>query len=369
MGIDLDLLIDAIYGAGADAQKWPAVLGLLTAYFHGACGAMHIGDVKTSFSFGACYNLDPAASAAYAEHYFSINPLNEPLTRVPAGKVVGDHELVPRSAYQHSEFYHDYSWKFRLNGSATAVLANEQGHVSCVGVVTATGTDPYSDTELQAFQRLVPHLRRAVELNRQFAAMHARCEGSERALDHFELGVVLLGDKGIMLRANAAAEAMLRSRVGLTARQGIIYAREPVSNAHLHALIEQAVRGKGERGGSLHIPRSNGGRPLFARVLPYVGETYANINNVRAILYLRDPDTEPHQGIDLVSTAYGLTPAEARVLRLMLKVSDVKKVGEELGIKTVTVRNHMARIMAKTGTAKQTELTNMVLSSALPLRD
>jgi len=46
----------------------------------------------------------------------------------------------------------------------------------------------------------------------------------------------------------------------------------------------------------------------------------------------------------------------------------LKTTAAQLEMSEVTARNHLARILAKTGTNKQSELVNVILSSRLPLR-
>jgi DNA-binding CsgD family transcriptional regulator len=59
---------------------------------------------------------------------------------------------------------------------------------------------------------------------------------------------------------------------------------------------------------------------------------------------------------------YGLTPAEARVANLLLEGLEVREAAERLGITLETARFHLKRVLAKTGTRRQTELLRLMLS-------
>ncbi len=364
--MDYDLLVDAIYRAGADPDEWQHVLNLLTCTFRGVCAAMHFGDASSDFSFGATHQLDPEASEAYASHFFAINPLNTPLTRVPTGTAVGDNELVPRDAYRNSEFYNDYALRFGLNGSVTGILDNHNEHVSCVGVVTATGADPHTTDEVLAFQRLIPHMRRAIDLNKKFATLKENSDASFGALDQLDFGVILLGNDSVVLWANAIAVTQATSANGIRIAQRHLRFTHAETQTRFDYLLGCAINGIGPRGGPLVIPRSNG-EPLFARVLPYDGSGYDNIPNVRALIYLRDPQTSLVLAADHIAMAYGLTSAETRVLRALLDGSDARMIAEKSGASIATVRNQIARTLQKTGTAKQTELMSLAFSTHLPL--
>jgi DNA-binding CsgD family transcriptional regulator len=57
---------------------------------------------------------------------------------------------------------------------------------------------------------------------------------------------------------------------------------------------------------------------------------------------------------------FGLTPAEARVASLLLSGLDRAAIARELGIAGNTVRVHLARLMNKTETHRQTELVQLL---------
>lgn len=364
----LDVVINAIYEAGADETRWVAVLGELTRMLAGSGAVLHVGDTDCSgFAFGANHGVDPSALEAYAQYYFSINPLNPPLTRQPVGVVVSDDMLVPRRDYARSEFFNDYARRFDLCGSATAVLAKADGQIACLGVVQALGTDPYTPAELRVLQRLLPHLQRAVDLNRKLAACRLERNQAWAALDAMELAVLFLAADGSVLTTNQAGADLFRPGGGIAIRNRRLSAVDPKANNLLQAAVEGALSVEGERGGTVAVPRPAGQRPLLIRILPYLANNNLFGSAAKAIVFIRDPEVRGSGTVAQVAAVYGLTARETSVVEKLLEVSDVKLVAEELGMSEVTARNHVARILAKTGTNKQVELVNVILSSRLPL--
>ena len=65
---------------------------------------------------------------------------------------------------------------------------------------------------------------------------------------------------------------------------------------------------------------------------------------------------------------YGLTGSELRVLLAMSPGLGVKQAAEILGIGDTTAKTHLQHIYAKTNTSKQTELMNLFMSSAPPVK-
>jgi DNA-binding CsgD family transcriptional regulator len=369
MASGIDDLIDAVYRAGADPSEWMDVLVALTRRLNGRHATIHLGNTDFSgFSFGLNYNHDPEALVAYAAHYFKINPLNPPLTRVQAGTALGHHELVPVRDYRRTEFYQEFSRRYDLEGSATAVLAQAGGQITCLGVTRENGSDPFTRGEISILQRLVPHLQRALDLNRKLALLRNELNDADAALALLDFGVIFLGMGGTVVRSNTFAEEILKQANGLAVRDGRIVATDLAANTILFRLVGEATYGSGERGGTMAVPRKGKHRPLLARVMPHELNRDPLGLGARAILMVRDPDSRAANTVSEVAKAYRLTPTETRVVAALLDTPEINRVADKLGIQEVTVRNHLAHILAKTGTNKQAELVSLILSTRLPLR-
>jgi DNA-binding CsgD family transcriptional regulator len=59
---------------------------------------------------------------------------------------------------------------------------------------------------------------------------------------------------------------------------------------------------------------------------------------------------------------YGLTPTEARLADLLLEGLEVRDIANRLTMTLETARFHLKRVLAKTGTRRQTELMRLMLS-------
>jgi DNA-binding CsgD family transcriptional regulator len=56
---------------------------------------------------------------------------------------------------------------------------------------------------------------------------------------------------------------------------------------------------------------------------------------------------------------FALTPAERRVLGLLLAGATVADAAQTLGVTIPTMRSHLARLFGKTGTTRQSELLSL----------
>ena len=68
-----------------------------------------------------------------------------------------------------------------------------------------------------------------------------------------------------------------------------------------------------------------------------------------------------------MAKTFKLTPSELRVLLAIVQVGGVPETAEALGIAEATVRTHLHRLFAKTGTRRQAELVKLVVGFSRPL--
>jgi DNA-binding CsgD family transcriptional regulator len=80
------------------------------------------------------------------------------------------------------------------------------------------------------------------------------------------------------------------------------------------------------------------------------------------------PAQPPAELPESLAATFGLTPAELRVLGLIVRGGTITEAGTALGIAPTTARTHLARIMNKTGTERQVDLVRLVTGLLPPVR-
>ena len=363
-------LLDSIYAAGEDPRNWEKVLAALTSHLSGAGGGLHAMTLDgSSFAFGATYRVDPEALAAYAEYYYAVNPLNAALSHIPVGAAVPDQQLVVPSDLKRTEFYNDYGRRFDIAGSVTLLLARDSRQEASLGIVRGVGSDLFTDEQVAFVQRLSPHILRAIGLNRRLASLEVERQSFETALDRIETAVLLLDGEGQIYYCNAAGTKLLKRVDGLTASRGRLSAISSSAQMTLAGHIQNALAVKGARGGSVSVPRQHSARPLIVRIMPFAQKSdfWIAATGARAIVFISDPDRPDGDSITGVMDAYGLTPAEKKLVAELLAGRSLNEAAANLNITRVTSRNRLARIMAKTDTHRQGQLLQLILRSSTSL--
>jgi DNA-binding CsgD family transcriptional regulator len=90
--------------------------------------------------------------------------------------------------------------------------------------------------------------------------------------------------------------------------------------------------------------------PVFAHVLPLTGSDFRTRLQpaaVAAVFIGAPPDAQ--EGADALASAFGLTPAENRVLASLFAGRTLAETATTLGITRPTAKTHLEHIFLKTG--------------------
>lgn len=215
---------------------------------------------------------------------------------------------------------------------------------------------------------IAPHVRRALLTHWQLteARLHQRIHQS--GMDSLCYGIALLGANGEAVYLNAFAERILQAADGLALKAGQMCAKHALEHAALTHLLRQAANGIG---GGLHLKRekrdSGAGpakRPYSLTAIPlHESHPFRPLGEARVMLLIHDPEqAAPLDGLKNFAARYRLTPAETRVLTLLLNDMGPQQIADQLGVGIRTVRSQLSSLYAKAGVRNQRELVVLVLS-------
>ncbi|MBJ7535856.1 helix-turn-helix transcriptional regulator [Rhodomicrobium vannielii ATCC 17100] len=312
------------------------------------------------------WQVDPEAQRQYADYYHTVNPLAVPLGTVPAGVAIPDHALVPRERYKNSEFIHDYARPFNIRGSITLLAARNDHRIACLGIIRPYHSETFAPAEVALVQRAAPHLTRALALNRRLAQLDGEKRTLEQALDRLGQAVVVLSEDRKVCYENDAALRLFRHGDALRVVHQRLAAVSPIIDARLGEAVRAALALNGRRGDTVTVPRENGSHPLIVRIMPFGQSSDFPLGiGTRAIVLITDPEAPVEDAANDAMDAFGLTPAEKRLVHELLAGHNLQESAEILNITRATSRNRLAHIMSKTGTHRQSELIQLILRATI----
>ena len=377
---DLEMggLIDAIYDAGFDTQRWPDVCARIARRI----GAQHVNLTmvrsERAFPLDDWAGIDASFAHSYAQHYGGFDPLLPQVRRWPAGTLVTATMLRPQASHERSAFVQEW---VRPQHFYTVAFANVLREDDMAGVFGALRHETrfFSADELDAMRALLPHLRNALRVQRHTArATVSHDEGGTApadALDALAHGVLIVDADARILFANRAATAQLARANGLRSEHATLAAATAAATQALRGLIERAAGrdARGRTGGAMLIARQPPDEPLQALVSPLGTHRHAGIAHGACsgmvMLIVIDPQSSRHGVETRLVSLFGLTPAEARVASEVGKGLNPKDVAEALQVLPSTVRTHLHHVFAKTATRRQAELMRLIAQIAIARGD
>jgi DNA-binding CsgD family transcriptional regulator len=295
--------------------------------------------------------------------------------------------VVPDEERNRSEIYNDYQLKFDMGPIMWSKFIDRPNYVAAVSFHRPESLPPFTEKELELLTALAPHMRRALHLSQSLREMETEKLMLTRSLDEMDVALCMVRRSGSVSRLTESAERLLSGNSGIWLRGGRLQVSSAAEQRALDALIagacstgagvgvETPVRSQSEaaargtvrswtapHGGSLLITRPLPLRPLLLTISPFRSGPMLSESSTAALIQISDPSAVPRSRAAVLKALYGLTPTEARLADLLLQGFEVREVAERMRITLETARFNLKRVLAKTGTRRQTELMRLMLS-------
>ncbi len=213
-------VVGLIYETVAEPAAWDEVVRVMGAEV-GASASWLFDPGDEGPAFLALNGIGRSVLDAYASHYHRIDVLrHEGIRRWRefAARPTRERDLVSEQAWLRSELYNDLAAPNAIGQVLAAPLTAEMGDQPppVLSFFRAPGAELFDDEAVRRYERLLPHLQRAVRLRKAVAGQFAAVPGWAAALlEHLPAAVFLLDASARVRHANARAQAILDARDGL----------------------------------------------------------------------------------------------------------------------------------------------------------
>jgi DNA-binding CsgD family transcriptional regulator/PAS domain-containing protein len=361
----LSELIGSIYDCALDPSHWEQTLPDVGATLDCHILALHLTDLRHHrYLLNKTVGLEPYQIERLPKYLPEMQAiLGEALASWPSldEPHVDSRHLTP--AYiETSPLFQEF---VKPTGSVDVMqlfLIHTAMHLSFLSAARNKRQGIITDHEIELGQLLLPHLRRALTISKVLDVRTIEGARMAETLDALRCAVVLANERGSILHANRSAEDMLRDGGLIQSVQGILQARTPSAASELGSAIALAARsevGIGKAGLAIRLTEPDV-PPIFAHVLPLTGSDFRTRLQPAAVaaVFIGAPADE-QDGAEAVAIAFGLTPAETRVLASLFAGRTLGETAAILGIAGTTVKTHLEHIFLKTGVTRQADLMRL----------
>ncbi|WP_375194265.1 helix-turn-helix transcriptional regulator [Sphingobium sp.] len=339
-------LLETLYGGLTRSPPWEDFLKALAATTDTTFATMLIGR--------GCAGIDahvtPGADPERTQQYRQISEA-DPFVGLPEGQVVS-----------FSDFVNHIPARFRdwMDGARTGQILGidlyREPDISVrLRLTRDDSSEDFGDGEKALLERLVPHLRIALDLHARLTTTQAESQLFSSAMADLAVATLILDRDGRIMRRNAVAARMLEDG-GVLAEQG--GRLEPRTHAAARAinqiLSHPPVPGEESQ---FEVATPNG-PPLHGRARAVPSSAYGD--GAWVALFLADPTRPAGPSSDTLRDRFQLTRSEAALALRLAEGAALADAASELDIAYNTARSHLRAIFAKTGTHRQVQLVTLL---------
>jgi DNA-binding CsgD family transcriptional regulator len=360
-------LIELIYDGATDASCWPIVLDRIAEAVN--CEEITI---LPSFSDLAVLNRSsrvrmlPKELALCRKNLQSEEILGEACeTPFPTGSIRYSHREAPEADFGVSEMCSDYAQQHGICsrfGLRIPLSYEPVAHLTCI---RRSQSGHFGDADGLVFKALMPHMQRAFRLFLNCEQAKSNARELKAVLDTFDRAVFGLNHNGIVVLSNRKADAIIEKADGLKLIRGRLLADHSPDNCELQSHIAKSVAvstGDGtSQSDSIRLNRDSVNLPLLLTISSFQSDM-PNFGQLAALVFVTDPAQEPESRSMFLRRLYGLSPTECRLADLLHQGLEVREAAGHLKTTLETARFHLKRVLAKTGTRRQTELMRLMVS-------
>nr|WP_237165260.1 LuxR C-terminal-related transcriptional regulator [Pandoraea vervacti] len=296
----------------------------------------------------------------------------DPFSGLPPDKIATVDEIVGAKEWLSSEFYRQFVEPFDIRYMIGADMVTADGSECRLRICRPHASSHFSESDKSICQRLLPHIKRAIELHSRLDRIESERTMYATTIDRMLLGTVVFDETGAIMRVNRAAEEILRQNDGLSIVGGRLEASYAPENRQLQNLIRRALADNASSasgiGQAISIARPSARAKLGIAVRANPLSEWAEGRHRPAVtVFIRDPEQKSMASRDVIQQLFELTPAEASLALLLADGMTLDEAADQLDIRKNTARAHLRSIFAKTGVTRQTSLVRLLLGSVTPL--
>jgi DNA-binding CsgD family transcriptional regulator len=296
-----------------------------------------------------------------------------------SGDLLVNSAIIPEAEFVKSRFYKEFCEPLGLRDSMTVVCLRSGARIALVVANRALSQPLYSAADGDLLQQLSPHICRAMTISDAFDLRTIKTDGLEDALNSLAVGVFLIDAQGQVIHHNRSADRMAEQGNVISVRDQRLWPAHPTSRAWLAAALASGLaQGIPTTAAppmadmptiALHSTCGTSAG-LIATLLPLKPSSpFASSETPKArwAVFVQDPHVALPMPGEAFGKLYNLTPAELRVALALAPGLSPEAAAEVLGLALPTVRTHLQRIFAKTGTNRHTEFVRLMLATMPPL--
>lgn len=347
--------------AALDKTHWgKAVEGLATV--SGFRAGQLVGfDRETSVLFNFYTGIDSTTATADYLATGGGNPARNPRLQAsyqsPLMKSLVDSECASTEEFNNSPFYAEFCRAHGISHCCIIPLLRDETRLMGIGAFQSLKEGPATNEQRRIFELLAPHAQTA--LRTQLVLEDSGVLVLKGALDALSLPVFLCDRSRIVRTMTAMAERVLTDAGPLQLKDGRLCVSDAGENNSLTKGIQIAIGSRDFSSpgvASTVVVRDSRQRPIILDILPMPVDHHSFNFQPSALIVLRGYQRGDERLLELLQSAWRLTPAEADIALALSNGERPQAIANLRNVTINTVRVQIRNIFSKLGVNRLSEL-------------
>lgn len=355
--MSFDAFDDDLQRAALEPDRWPDLL-------HGigrqakALGAILISEAHRIPVPPISRDLEPLMTRYYGEGWNTRDIRFRGIETALRTGAVTDENVLSRDEMARSSYYQEL---LRPEGCCwfCGLHFDVAGSAWFLTLQRTVRQGPFEPDEVARLKTLRRPLQTAASLSH--ALSFARVSGMTDAFEHIAKPALILDERGLLMRCNDRAEAMLGTLVELRHRE--IRFKDGANQRAFDAALARAKPGAalgGPAPGAAML-RHAAGRGIAVDAIALGDWGRYSFTQASVLVLLDAVGDETRRPEAALPARYGLTAAELRIATELAAGSSLRAIADRHRISYETARTQLKAVLSKTGTRRQSELVSLVL--------
>ena len=226
-------------------------------------------------------------------------------------------------------------------------------------------TLPPSANDVLATEQLIPHLKRALQINRKFNTVEQQRNTAFAFLENIPISIIFVDQNARVILSNRHADHVISKQKSLKVDSGYLTTIHPAQRKQLLDTIRNACYSTNTQKAHVvtlnHIDEQ---ATISLLITPHKTDSGSPIASPSSAAVLIASAADNYEiSEQALSSLYQLTPREARLAKSIGDGCSVEAYSQRHNVSKNTTRTHLKSIFSKTKTNSQTELLRTILTS------
>ncbi len=352
-------LIDAIYEAAFFPENWLSILDDMARMngFHGT--ALFNASARGSRAL-ASRSLDDITQKILAEGWMTRNTRAAHLINIQHDGFVDEARHFTEEECQRHPIIMDVFRPLGYGFGTSTVINVPSGDKIIFALEKKSVTGPVEASAIAFLDGIRPHLARAAMMSSRLEFERVRAAVETLAMTGLPSAV--LGMDGKLMACNALMENFAQVQIGASDR--LHFRHAPANDLLKSALLrsKEGIASKDYRSLSFPLPAHETKLPAVVHLVPVRGNARDIFTHAVFFVIITPVDRSLVPTAETIQGLFDLSPAEARVARLLAGGVDVNAAAAQIGVSRETVRSQVKSILTKSGLNRQADFIAAVAS-------